>query len=136
MAHGLDVCYTYPPLIWTTTRVVALDLALGPCHDATIPWALVGRALGPLMALVGPPAPLWAGPLWAPWALVGPPGPLWAGPPLWAPPGPYGPGPYGPPWALMGRPLWALLGPYGPGPCGLPWALMGLALMGPLGPGP
>ena len=88
-------CWTskHPPLILTTTRVVALDLALRPCHDATIPWALVGRALGPVMALVGPPGPLWTGPLWAPWALVGPPGPLWAGP-LWArralvgPPGP------------------------------------------------
>ena len=86
----------HPPLLWTTTRVVALDLALGSCHDATIPWALVGRALGPLMALVAPQGPLRVGPLWAPWALVGPPGPLWAGP-LRAP------------WAIVGPPgpLWA-----------------------------
>ena len=73
---------------------------------------------------MGRPGPLWAGPLWAPWALmglalIGPPwalmglpGPLWAEP-LRASLGPYGPGPYGPPWALMG------------------WALMGRALMGP-----
>ena len=54
-------------------------------------WALMGRAL------MGPPGPLWAGPVGP--ALVGPPGPLWAWP-LWAPMGP------------------CELGPYGPGPCG------------------
>ena len=94
---------------------------LGPCVP---PWALVC-----------PPGPLWAGPLWpppgplwAPWALVGPPGSLWARP-LWAP------------WALVGRALvgplgpcglpWALVGPCGPSPCGPPWALMGRALISP-----
>ena len=51
-----------PPLLWTTTRVLALDLALWRCHDATIPSALVGRAAGPLIALVGPPGPLRARP--------------------------------------------------------------------------
>ena len=57
------------------------------------------------------------------WALMGPPRPLWAGP-LWASLGPYGPCPYGPPWALMGRALMgqALIGR----------ALMGQALMAPL----
>ena len=84
--------------MWTTTRVVALNLALGPCHDATIPWALVGRALGPLMALVDSPGPLWAG-------SCGPTGPLWA------PLGPSGPGPCGLPWALVGRALVGSLGP-------------------------
>ena len=69
-----------PPLIWTTIRVVALALGLWPCHDATIPWALVGRAL------VGPPGPLCAGPLWAPL-------------------GPHGPGPNGLRGLYMGKTL-------------------------------
>ena len=70
----LSGAFEHPPLLWTTTRVVALELALWPCHDTTMPWTLVGRALGslwPPWALVG-------------WALVGTPGHLWAGP-LWAP---------------------------------------------------
>ena len=43
-----------PPPLWTTTHVVPLDLALWPCHDARIPWALVGQALAPLLAPLGP----------------------------------------------------------------------------------
>ena len=44
-------------------------------------------------ALIGPPGPSWARPLWDPWALMGHAlaGPL---------------GPCGPRWALMAAPLW------------------------------
>ena len=74
------------------------------------PWALVGQALvGSLVPCglgpCGPPGPLWAGPLWLPWALLG-----WASWALtnWAsvaPLGPYVPGPYGSSGPLMGRGL-------------------------------
>ena len=89
--------------------------------------------------------PLWAEPLWPPWASASPPGPLWAGP-SW------------PPWALVGRALvgppehlWPTLRPCGPSPCGLSpceplWPLVGppgplwarplWASLGPHGPGP
>ena len=80
------------------------------------------KASRPDSHLMGPPGPLWAGPLWSPLCPYGPrphglPGPLWAGP-LWAPLGSYGPGPYGTTWALMGRALMGPLAPYGPGPNG------------------
>ena len=106
------------------------------------PWALMGRAL------MGPPGPSWARPLWAGslWAPLGPCRPPWA---LVAPLSPHGPGPCCLPGPLRAKPLWATLGPYGPGPCGpplgpcgsgpcgpsgSPWALMCRVLIGFLGP--
>ena len=58
---------TRPPLWASGFQSCAL---MGPCRSR---WALVG-----------PPGPLWAWPLWGPWDLVGPPGRLWAGP-VWVP---------------------------------------------------
>ena len=54
------------------------------------PRALVGLVLVGPVGRCGLPGPLWAGPLWAPWArmgraLMGLPWPLWAGP-SWARP--------------------------------------------------
>ena len=74
------------------------------------PWALMGRAL------MGPPGPSWAGPVWAP--LV-PHGPLWAlmGRALVASLRPCEPGPFGLHGPLRAGLLWASLDPYGPGPC-------------------
>ena len=76
---------------------------MGIPYNAGIP-----ACMGPLCPCgpgpSGAPGPLWAGPLWAPWALVGqalvgPPRLLWARP-LWPSLGACGPGPYGPPpWA-------------------------------------
>ena len=103
------------------------------------PWARMGWAcvaLGPCgPGFEGAPGPLWAVPLWGPWALVGQvrksppwalagqaflgPEPLWAGP-LSAPLGANGPGPCGlSPWAplgLMGQPLMSAHGPSWAGP--------------------
>ena len=111
--------YIYERTLFAVGGVCAkfLPLRAGP-SPCGVSWAMVGPP-GPLRA-----GPLWAGLLRAPWALVGPPGllrawPLWAGP-LRAPLGPYGPGPCG--LGFCG-PAWALEG----------WALVGRALMCPPG---
>ena len=146
-------CAGSPSLIdsWAATRVVALDLALWPCHDATTPWAwaLVGRALGPCgppcalagRPLVGPLGPCGPDPCGRPWALVSPPGPRGRPGALV---GPLGPLPAGPLCAHLcprgrARPLSAPLGPFGLHPGTLLAALVGPpepSWARPFGPGP
>ena len=84
------------------------------CFSGSWAWPSWGRP-GALMgqALVGPPGPLWAGPMrrHVGQALLSLPGPLRAVH-MWAL--------AGAPFALMSRALVGPLGPHGPGPSGTP----------------